>query len=164
MAALRGHRRAVYGTGAAVVVIVAVTIGLVLANQPAPGMPVVYTNISRNFKTCLLTTTADNSTVWTAIQAAARNRPINAQHVVAPSGPAGELVPYLNSLLALHCQLIVTAGPDLAGPLATVAKTHPGQRFANISKTSTGLPNVHDLPDDTTTTIAELVTTACGCR
>lgn len=166
-ATLRNHRNKAYGAGAAVLVIAAIIIGVVLTNQPTPTQPIAYTNISRNYKTCLLTTTAYTTATapdWTAIQTAARNRPINAQHLVAPSETTNDLAPYLNSLLALHCQLIITAGPDLPATLAQIAKTHPQQQFANISQTTTGLPNVHDQPDSTPTTITNLVTTACKCR
>jgi hypothetical protein len=167
MATLRDRRKIVYGAVAAILVLSAIITGVILANQPAPTQPIAYTNISRNYKTCLLTTTANTTATaadWTAIQAAARNRPINAQHIVAPSGSSSDLVPYLNSLLALHCQLIITAGPDLPATLAQVAKTHPQQQFVNISQTATGLPNVQDLPNSTPTTITNLVTTACRCR
>jgi basic membrane lipoprotein Med (substrate-binding protein (PBP1-ABC) superfamily) len=165
---LRSRPKAVYWTGAAIVIIVAIiTDVVVMANRSTPTQPVAYTNISRNFKACLLTTTADTTEAtpdWVEVQAAAQNRPINAQHVVAPSGSTSELVPYLNSLLALHCQLIITAGPDLSAALGTVAKAHPQQQFANISQAATVSRNIHDLPNATPAAIADLVTTTCGCH
>lgn len=165
-AAPRNRRALGYAIAGAVVLIAAIVTIVIITSQPAPTRPAAYNNISRNFKTCLLTTTADTAltaTDWAAIQTATQNRPINAQHLVAPTGPTETLIPYLNSLLALHCQLIISAGTDLTATLTTVAKNHPQQRFANISPIKTGLRNVRDLADDAPASITDLVTTACGC-
>lgn len=163
----RHRRKIAYGIGAAVVLIAAITTAVIISSQPAAPQPVAYNNISRNFKTCLLTTNANTTltaSAWTAIQTAARNRPINAQHLVAPAGAIDTLIPYLNSLISLHCQLIITAGPDLTTTLTTVAKTYPHQQFANISPVTTNLANVRDLPDDAPASILNLVTSTCDCR
>lgn len=125
-----------------------------------------YTNISRHFKVCLLTTTAQPATtgpVWTAVQEAVSHKAINAQHVVAPAGPTSTLVPYVNSLLALHCQLAVTAGPELVDALDTVAESHHDHQFVNISARRTSQANIRDLHDWTSKGVADVISTACGC-
>jgi len=133
----------------AAVLIAATTITLIaLTPSPTPSTPVAYTNISRNFKTCLLSTAdeADQAQpVWHAIQTAATRAAINAQHITAPTGPTATLVPYLNSLIALHCQLIVTTGNAVHDALITTATSNPRTQFLNIGPQAT-LPNVHDLP------------------
>lgn len=165
LVALRSRRTFVTGTLIALCV-AAVFVGISLSGSKSAAPPIVYTNVSRNFKTCLLTTTTDSAStaaVWPAVQAAARNKPINAQHVVAPGGPTTELVPYVNSLLALHCSLAITAGADLTDAVVTVAEAHPDERFVNVSSRGAELGNVQDVPDDGSSGIARLVVTACRC-
>lgn len=126
----------------------------------------VHQRLSRNFKACVLTTTADvthTSPLWATVQEAARNRPINAQHVVAPAGPTDGLIPYLNSLVALQCQLIITGGSDVAGALPTVAKANANLIFVNVSPAGTNLSNVHDLPNGGAVDIGRIITWACRC-
>jgi basic membrane lipoprotein Med (substrate-binding protein (PBP1-ABC) superfamily) len=160
------RRRLWAALGTAAVIAAGVTIGLVLSHQDNSPQPVAYTNISRNFKACLLTTTADQTQtmqVWHAVQAAARHRPINAQHVLVTPGTTSAMVPYLNSLLSLHCGLIITAEPGITNALTTVAKDHPQQSFANLSGVTTNLANIQDLPDTSQTHVAKLLTSACQC-
>lgn len=129
------------------VVIAAVAAVLVFTGSPPP-QHVAYTNISRNFKTCLLSTTddpTDATRTWQAIQAATKHAAINAQHITAPAGPTTQLLPYANSLVALHCQLIVTTGDTLHDTLITTAQHNPHLHFLNIG-TTTSLPNVHTIP------------------
>lgn len=123
------------------------------------------TNISRNFKACLMTTADDAQTgVWPALQHAAHQQPINLQRIVSPNAGTVELEPYLNILIALHCQLIITAGNNMTPTLAAVAKAHPNLKFANVSTTKTGLPNVIDQTDQSQPAIATLLRNACGCQ
>lgn len=135
---------------AGVVVVAGAVVALVVWLMPDGSPPtVVYTNVSANFKVCLLSTTrdtADTNRVWPAIQAATRRAAINAQHVTAPAGPSDQVVPYLNSLIALHCGLIITAGPDLTPPAMDAAKTHPPQRFL-VQPPHEPLANVDSIPD-----------------
>jgi hypothetical protein len=97
------------GTAAAFLALVLTAAGLTwyTVSLPEPGPK--YTNISRNFKACLVSTSAQPE-VWQAIQAATGRSAINAQRLTAPVGTTEELRPYVNGLLALQCQLIVAAG------------------------------------------------------
>src|SRR5258708_457787 len=65
------------------------------------------TDISRNFKVCMLATaraTPVTGSAWTAIGDAARRRAaINAEQLTAPISPASQQIPYLNSLISLRC-------------------------------------------------------------
>ncbi|HEX5404805.1 MAG TPA: hypothetical protein VFX16_21160 [Pseudonocardiaceae bacterium] len=160
-------KRFLAALSAAIVVLGAgLTIGITRLDGHHDTQHVAYTNISGNFKACLLTTTADTqqtAPTWSAIQSTARRRAINAQHLVAPPGTASSLVPYLNSLLSLNCQLIITAGADLVPALTTVAPLHPHQSFANISPTATDQPNIQDLTQAAASNVAQLLAKACQC-
>ncbi|WP_137816398.1 hypothetical protein [Gandjariella thermophila] len=121
-----------------------VTILLVIPTK----QPVVYTNISRNFRTCLFTTDpAAAAPIWQAVQQAAADQPINAQRFTAPHGTPADLTPYLNGLIATKCKLIVAVGTDLHDTVSTVASANPSTEFINIGST-TALSNIHDLPAD----------------
>ena len=126
--------------GAAIAAIVLIT-----SSEPAT---VAYANVSRNFRVCMLTTTkdtADANRVWPAIQAATARAPVNAERVPAPAGTDTQLAPYVNSLIALHCGLIVGAGHDLTAPLTSAAKSHENQHFLTLDKPD-GPANVAAMP------------------
>lgn len=169
---MRNHARSLLPSGRRpkviviiVVLLAAVTatlITLVEVHKPTPA--VTYTNLSRNFRVCLLTTTngaAENAPVWTAIQTATTQAPINAQHITAPTGTPDQLAPYLNSLIAMKCGLIVTAGNDLADTTTNTARSNPTQRFLT-STNSAGLPNVDTIPAAPEAITAEIVNAAHG--
>lgn len=112
--------------------------------------PLAITDISQNFKVCVLA--AGNpaapapSPAWAAVSAAAREtKTINAEQFTAPTGPARQQIPYLNGLIALRCRLIVVAGPELRGALTRVAKADPAQQFLSYG-TGALLPNVRRVP------------------
>ncbi|WP_236795282.1 hypothetical protein [Amycolatopsis sp. GM8] len=144
---LRRHWKITIPTG--IVVVAGIALAIVMWVLPdSPPQAVVYTNVSANFKACLLSTTRDaddSEHVWPAIQAAGTRAAINAQHITAPAGTSDQLVPYLNSLISLHCGLIITAGTDLTQPALDVAKTHPQQRFL-IQPPHDPLANVDSIP------------------
>jgi hypothetical protein len=124
------------GIGAAVVIAVTVVIVLLATSTSTPSQSVAYTNISQNFRTCLLTTTADTTTAtptWAAVQRAKTQVTINAQRVTAPAGPTTQLVPYLNSLIAMKCGLIITAGTDLTDATAEARRAQPQQHLIAVN-------------------------------
>jgi hypothetical protein len=136
------------------------------SSSPQTASPVAYTNISRNFKVCLLATTKEAATTtpdWVAIQKTARHKNINAQRIVAPNGPTKVLLPYLNSLIALQCGLIVTAEPNLTDALVTIAGQHLHTMFANISQDPTSRTNIKDMTDNSNQSISDLITNSCQC-
>ena len=160
------QRRLLTALGAAVVLAAGIIIGATQLHGHQATQPVAYTNVSRNFKTCLLTTAANGeyaTPIWAAIQSVTQRKPINVQHIIAPPGTIANLATYLNSLLALHCQLVITAGPDLVPALSVTATAHPHQSFANISTTGTNEPNIHDLSGATPDDINQLLDTVCRC-
>lgn len=151
------HKKITIPTGIGVIGGIIAVLVFVLTTPSTPEA-ITYTDLSRNFRVCLLSTTrdaADVNRLWPAVQAASRKVAINAEHVTAPAGTNDELVPYLNSLIAIHCGLIITAGHDLTEPTIAVAKTHPQQHFLIPSPHDT-LPNVDSVPeqpDALTTTV-----------
>lgn len=128
---------------AAAVVCTGVGVWLILMPGPGTGpAPVAYDNVSRNYKTCLLDTSATPAAdpTWPAIQRAAQGRPINAQHVTAPAGSDEQLAPYANQLVAQHCDLIITNGTELTGTAAKLGTANPALPLITIGA-KTGLPN-----------------------
>jgi basic membrane lipoprotein Med (substrate-binding protein (PBP1-ABC) superfamily) len=122
------------------------------------------TDISQNFKVCMLATGNSAAPVaspaWTAVSDAARQtKAINAEQLTAPAGPARQQIPYLNSLVSLRCRLIVVVGPGLRDALAAVAKANPAQRFLSYG-TGALLPNIHQVPDGDTAAIATAIIAA----
>lgn len=131
----------------AVAIVGAAVAAIVLSTSSEPAS-VAYANVSRNFRVCMLTTTkdtADANRVWPAIQAATARAPVNAERVTAPAGTDTQLAPYVNSLIALHCGLIVGAGHDLTAPLTSAAKSHANQHFLTLDKPD-GPANVAAMP------------------
>lgn len=163
--AIREHRRTAIGVASGILIAVAVTV-FILLNSSKPSQAITYTNISRNFKACLLSTThnaSDAGRAWQAMQAATTQEPINAQHITAPPGQTTDLVAYFNSLVALHCQLIVTVGDDLHDALTDTATRNPQIHFLNIGA-PINLANVHttqsvDQPEITSYLLATARTT-----
>jgi basic membrane lipoprotein Med (substrate-binding protein (PBP1-ABC) superfamily) len=142
-----GHRAVSAGIVAGALAIAAVVTILVWPSSPT-APPIVYANVSRNYKACLITTTQDAAQaapVWKAIQSAAIHAPINAQQIIPPTGTTDQLIPYFNSLIALHCQLIVTTGTDLTDALTTIATQNPRVRFLKIGA-AISQPNIHTIP------------------
>ncbi|QRP49087.1 hypothetical protein [Amycolatopsis sp. FDAARGOS 1241] len=149
-------------TPIAVVFVGAVIAGIVLLTSGPAPQAIAYANVSRNYRVCLLSTTkdtAETNQIWPAVQAATTRAPINAEHVTAPAGTPAQLTPYLNSLLSLHCGLIIGAGPDLAAPISTVAKSHPNQHFITSEKPP-GSANISSIPREPGDLTAAIVTAA----
>jgi basic membrane lipoprotein Med (substrate-binding protein (PBP1-ABC) superfamily) len=142
-----------------VIVGAAITAVVLLTSGPAP-QAIAYANVSRNYRVCLLSTTkdaAETDRIWPAVQAATTRAPINAEHVTAPAGTPDQLTPYLNSLLSLHCGLIIGAGPDLVAPISTAAKRHPNQHFITSEKPP-GSANISSIPREPSDLTAAIVT------
>jgi basic membrane lipoprotein Med (substrate-binding protein (PBP1-ABC) superfamily) len=119
-------------------------------------------NISRNFRACLLTDGRDaqsSGDLWAGMQEAARTTPVNAQRIVAPATTTASLVPYVNSMVARKCGLIIAAGPDLHDAVATAAQHNPHQEFLYTGNLI-HLANVTSLPHPTRDSISTLVKTA----
>jgi basic membrane lipoprotein Med (substrate-binding protein (PBP1-ABC) superfamily) len=153
------HRRAALAGVLSIVVALAGLVVWLSQSGPAPVKP-FYANISRNFKVCFLTTadTTDSGLYWSAVQAARTHAAINAQRIVAPPSTIGDLTPYLNSFIAQHCGLIVTAGSPLHQAVTTVARTQPHQQFLDIGGTN-AQGNLYVLPaTSNTAAITSLIT------
>jgi hypothetical protein len=152
---IRGHR-IVFG-GGSIAVVAAVVVAVLLAEPAAPA-PVAYDNVSSNFNVCLATmaNSATTKVVRDSIGAAQRKTPINAQTVTVPDGATAQLTPYVNSLVALRCGLVVAADERLRGAVTSSARLHPGQQFLYVGK-AIELPNVHSTPTADPETLTGLV-------
>lgn len=142
-AMLREHRWIAIGGGTAVIVAAVLVIVFVVGG--GGQQPIHYANYSRNFKVCLLDQThddADAAMVWKAVQTAKASAPINAQQMTVPTGKRIDPAPYLNGLIALRCELIITNGPGLADAVRAGATAHPGTNFVTVGD-PVALPNVH---------------------
>ena len=141
-AVLRRHFRLTVGAAAALVVaVVTVLVVFVFTSGPAPS---AQPDISSNFKVCLLDSAqgeGDAKIVWNGVQSATKKVPINAQQLTVPAGSGVDPAPYLNSLVQLHCQLVITSGVELADALKAAATNNPDIRFLHIGD-PVDLPNV----------------------
>lgn len=154
---LRAALIAVVAAGA----VAAAIVGLVAWFGGTPAQPVAVTDLSQNFKVCMLATGSGAapapSPAWTAIGAAVRQmKAVNAEQLTVPRGPARQQVPYLNSLISLRCRLIVVVGPELRDALTVVAKANPAQRFLSYGA-GAPLPNIHQVPVGDTAAIAAAI-------
>lgn len=160
--AITRRLRLLLAIGASVVVVAGIVVGVVLATRPGSPRAVPYTNISRNYKVCLLTDGSDAAnTVWPAFQRAAQGRPINAQHITVPAHSSP--TPFLNSLVDLHCGLIATSGSDLATSLDDAAQANPRQDYATIGPSTATAPNIRHLSTTDAAEINALLRSACHC-
>jgi basic membrane lipoprotein Med (substrate-binding protein (PBP1-ABC) superfamily) len=127
-------------------ILVAAAVWIFILADSSDRPPVAAPDVSKNFKVCQLDTqsSAEATTVWRAVQAAAGKAPINAQRLTLPATADEDPIPYFNSLLALHCQLVVTVGTGLSAATQTVAANKPQQNFLNIG-TPTNLANVRTI-------------------
>lgn len=141
-AVLRRHFRLTVGVAAVLVAaVVTMLVLFVFADDPAPA---AKADISSNFKVCVLDTgpgERDAKTVWNGVQSATKKAPINAQKLAVPAGSAVDPVPYLNSLVQLRCQFVITRGVELAEALTAVATNNPDTSFLHIGD-PVDLPNV----------------------
>jgi len=139
---------------------VGVTLLLVLAFTD-DSAPLARTDISSKFKVCLLDVAqggSDAKIVWNAVRSAAEEAPINAQHLTVPAGSNVDPAPYLNSLIELHCHLVIISGVELGEALKAAAANHPDARFLSIG-VPVDLPNVRTIPisEETPTLIRDEV-------
>jgi basic membrane lipoprotein Med (substrate-binding protein (PBP1-ABC) superfamily) len=159
------NQRISLALAAPAIALVAVVVVVVLSSNDTPEpQRVVYSNVSQNFKVCLLSgdhDTAEAERVWPAVQQATTHAAINAQHVVATGQTADQLLPYLNSLIAMKCGLIITTGADLSAAAATAAQAHPQQHFITTTPTKR-LPNLGALPAAAAVVTTTVVNAAHG--
>lgn len=158
---LRHHWRVavLVAAGAAAAIITAI---LLASGGQTVTQHVSYTNVSRNFKVCLLTTGSPDpatTAAWQAIETARIRADVNAQHIVAPQGDGTDVEPYVNSLIALKCEIIVTDEPPLDSVVRIVAQANPTQRFIHIGA-GLHLPNVTSVPADEATRITDIIVAA----
>ncbi|ARP72902.1 hypothetical protein LK07_27520 [Streptomyces pluripotens] len=109
-------------------------------------------NISGRPRVCLLQTdthsTSDRTTeqqVWSALQRVTPSGRVNLQRLSAGSATGRQLAPYLNSLVARHCRLIIAVGRPLAEPVKHNSAQHPHQRYALVAA-ATGTRRVAAIP------------------
>jgi hypothetical protein len=152
--------------GAGTVAIVAV-VGLVAGCGRRSSSSVAVTDLSRNFKVCMLATSRTAPSVsgpaWNAIRdASERTAAVNAEQLTAPAGPPSGQVPYFGSLVSLKCRLIVVAGPELRAALTTAAKGNPAQQFLSYGAGAAG-PNIRQVPvGDTQAITADIIAATKG--
>lgn len=168
LSTLGKHKKITIPSSIVIVAGIGAAVLFLLLPDPAPEA-ITYTNLSTNFRVCAISTTndaTDSGRLWPAIQAATHKAAINAEHITAPAGTSDTLMPYLNSLIAMHCGLIITVGQDLTEPAITVAKTHPQQHFL-VPQPHEPVTNVDPLPqepDALTTTVVSAAQTSTAAH
>ncbi|MFE3875764.1 hypothetical protein ACFXPX_15375 [Kitasatospora sp. NPDC059146] len=105
-------------------------------NRPASVTP---SNIAGRRTACLTgdATEAANqtgtNTVWSALQDASRQRPLNVQRLLVSATTTDQALPYLSGLSAQHCDLVVSIGPTFAQALNAAAKASPHTQFVAVA-------------------------------
>ncbi|MFR9799521.1 hypothetical protein ACL02U_27050 [Streptomyces sp. MS06] len=110
-----------------------------------PHIPkVVASNVSQNFRACLINDQRDATMaqpVWSALQQSASGSDVNAQRIEVPQSDQSASLPYVNSLVQRKCGLIIAVGPNLHSAVVSAARHNPHQNFISIG-TPISLPNV----------------------
>lgn len=141
----------------------AITAGVLISLGPQPRARLYLA-----FTACLLTdahglTGPQAAPVWAGMQDASLATHAKVEYLPVMSGPtAADAAPFLASLAARQCRVIVAAGPAPAAAVAASARRYPAIRFAVAGAHATGR-NITQLPGTPTTlrTAADqLVTTA----
>jgi hypothetical protein len=136
----RRHRIAI-GTAFGAIALGILAAALLLDSEPD------HPDVSSHFKVCLLTSanSPDTDPVWRGVQASAGAGSINAQKLVVPNDAINEAGPYVASLIASQCRLIVADGTTLSADLQAVASINPATKFVSVG-TPVTLPNVRNIP------------------
>ena len=124
-------------------------------------------NVSRNFRACLLTATADTTdaqttqAVWAGLQQVAAAGHVNAERQPMTITDPARTLPYFNGLVQQRCDVIVSVGSAMAPAVQAAAAANGHQRFLIVGATSanhnvTSLPTL--TPDATKARITALIT------
>jgi hypothetical protein len=149
--------------GVAVVAAGCVALGVVLSLGPAPRARQYLA-----WTACLLTDAhglngQPAAAVWAGMQEASLATRAQMEYLPVVTGPTvADAVPFLNSLAARQCKVIIGAGPAPAGAVAAGARRYPAIRFAVVGGKAAGR-NVTDLagsPGAVRSAVDSLVTSA----
>lgn len=139
------------GTCVAVIALVA---GLIWAFTGASSVPAARARSYTNFQACLLTGErglADPAAapVWAGMEQAslATHAKVSYLAVMGPQ-TKGNALPFLGSLLARHCGVVLTAGKAERDAAAEQARQYPSVKFAVVGGISTA-PNITVLSGNT---------------
>lgn len=105
-----------------------------------------------SFSACMVTDTGGiddrsfNASSWAGMQAAKQSTGANVRYVQSTS--ENDYVPNINSLVAGHCNLIVTVGGLMAKATTSAATANPNQKFAIVDSSSVG-SNVYGMQFNT---------------
>jgi basic membrane lipoprotein Med (substrate-binding protein (PBP1-ABC) superfamily) len=142
---LSGRGRAGILAGVALVVAGGVTLGVVLSQPPAPRARQYLA-----FTACLLTDAhglagPQAAPAWAGMQDASLATHAKVEYLPVASGPTmADAAPFLASLAARQCKVVVAAGPAQAAAVAASARRYPAIRFAVVGGEATGA-NVTDV-------------------
>ncbi|MGE5133612.1 MAG: BMP family ABC transporter substrate-binding protein [Gemmatimonadota bacterium] len=132
-------------TGAAVLVAACVALAVVRSLPPAPRARQYLA-----FTACLLTDAhglngQPAATVWAGMEDASLATHAKAEYLpVMTGGTAADAAPFLASLAARQCKVIIGAGPAPSAAVAAGARRYPAIRFAVVGGGTAGR-NVADL-------------------
>jgi basic membrane lipoprotein Med (substrate-binding protein (PBP1-ABC) superfamily) len=162
-AGLSRRARMITLAGAAVVVAGCVAVGVVVSLPPAPRARQYLA-----FTACLLTDARGlngqpAATAWAGMEDASLATHAKAEYLPVMSGPtAADAAPFLASLTARQCKVVIAAGPAPSAAVAARARQYPAIRFAVVGGKATGR-NVTELTGSASTvrsSVDSLVTAA----
>lgn len=131
----RGHRRAVWWAGVAVLAGVLGAVVTLLVGGGSPGAPAARARVYSSFRACLLTGAggiADPraAPVWAGMEdASLRTRAMVSYLAVTGPATEGNAVSFLNSLVLRHCDVIVASGAAQRAAVLAEAVRFGGVRF-----------------------------------
>jgi basic membrane lipoprotein Med (substrate-binding protein (PBP1-ABC) superfamily) len=126
---------------AASVAVLAVVAGF-LVWHGSGNKPATVNNVSRNYRACLMTDSADTADaqtaqeVWAGVQRAASTGKVNAERLPLTSPDPRQALPYFNGAVQQHCGIIVAVGAAMKPATENAAAENTGQHFILVGATS----------------------------
>lgn len=136
-------RRGQLATGIAALCVVGAVVGIVVTSGGGSTKTAAVSNVSRNYRVCLMndaSDTADASTAqaaWAGLQKAAASGHVNAERLLLGGTTSEVAAPYLNGAVQQHCGLIVAVGGDMASAIDRSATSDTHQEFLLVGGSST---------------------------
>lgn len=132
---MKTSSRTRWAVGTAGALVIAAAIAALLINSRTPGQPAVRARQYTAHQACLLTdahgiTTPQAAAVWAGMEDASLATHAKVIYLQT-AGPAtvGNTIPYANTLIQRHCDMILATGDPQTAALAHIAHTAPGIRF-----------------------------------
>ncbi|MFI9276045.1 hypothetical protein ACIGXM_35975 [Kitasatospora sp. NPDC052896] len=108
--------------------------------------PIAVHDVSRHASACLASDaatterSADVSSTWAAMQNANPDHSKNIRETITPADDPHQAQPYLASLIAQHCDVIITVGPTFGRAIPLLGKANSADQFVAVDSSLTAPP------------------------